>query len=118
MVHWSPAEVMLLLTDWLPRKAVLDASDRAALPEVLRRWVSFALTRRGLDKQWIAPVVAAVDEYLGDFRAAFDEETSWGPAKQIATALADRGVDLTDRAAVDDAVRALNAERLTQRLLL
>ena len=117
-LHWSPAEVMLLLTDWLPRKAVLDASDRAALPEVLRRWVSFALTRRGLDKQWIAPVVAAVDEYLGDFRAAFDEETSWGPAKQIATALADRGVDLTDRAAVDDAVRALNAERLTQRVLL
>jgi hypothetical protein len=29
--------VMLLLTGWLPRKAVLDADQRIALPDVLRR---------------------------------------------------------------------------------
>lgn len=92
-------------------------TDRAALPRVLRGWLSFALRRRGLDEQWIAPVVAAVDDYLDDFRAAFGDDTSWGPAKQIAAALTERGVDLTDRAAVDDAVRALNTERLAQRLL-
>lgn len=114
---WSPDEVMLLLTDWLPRKAVLDAAQRAALPDVLRRWVAYALGRRGVDARWITPVVDAVDAHLPAFQQAFDDGASWGPAKQIAAALTDRGIDLTDRQAVDDAIHALNAERLARRLL-
>ena len=42
---------------------------------------------------------------------------SWGPAKQITTALTDRGVDLTDRRADDNAIDELNAEQLAYRLL-
>ncbi|MFC5823044.1 hypothetical protein [Nonomuraea insulae] len=114
---WSPAEVMLLLTDWLPRKAILDAAQRTALPDVLRQWSAFALEQRGIDPRWITPVVDAVDDHLHEFRQAFDDDVSWGPAKQIAAALADSGVDLTDRQAVDDAIRALNAERLARGLL-
>ncbi|MFC4015730.1 hypothetical protein ACFOY2_51560 [Nonomuraea purpurea] len=114
---WSPTEVMLLLTDWLPRKAVLDAAQRTALPDVLRQWLTYALDERGVDTRWITPVVDAVDAHLPEFRHAFDDDTSWGPAKQIAAALTDRGVDLTDRQAVDDAIRALNAEQLARRLL-
>lgn len=34
-----PGQVGLFLADWLPRKAVLDAEQRAALPDVLRRWI-------------------------------------------------------------------------------
>ncbi|MFI7129202.1 hypothetical protein ACIBQ1_26110 [Nonomuraea sp. NPDC050153] len=114
---WSPAEVMLLLTDWLPRKAILDAAQRTALPDVLRQWLTYVLDQRGVDPRWITPVVDAVDVHLHEFRQAFDDHTSWGPAKQIAAALTDRGIDLTDRQAVDDAMRALNAERLAHRLL-
>jgi hypothetical protein len=114
---WSPGEVMLLLTDWLPRKAILDADQRSALPDVLRRWLTFALTQRDLDPRWITPVIEAVDTHLPGFREAFGDHTAWGPAKQIAAALTDRGVDLTDRQAVNDAVHALNAERLAQRLI-
>ncbi|MFC4114189.1 hypothetical protein ACFO0F_16420 [Nonomuraea zeae] len=114
---WSPDEVMLLLTDWLPRKAVLDAAQRAALPDVLRRWLAYALDQRGVDPRWITPVVDAVDTHLREFARAFDDDTSWGPAKQIAAALTDRGIDLTDREAVDDAIRVLNAEQLARRLL-
>ena len=116
-LHWSPGEVMLLLTDWLPRKAILDADQRAALPDVLCAWLRFALTREGIDPDWIRPVVAAVDTYLPEFRDAFGDETSWGPAKQIVTALTHRGVDLTDRDAVDQAIHQLNAENLAHRLL-
>jgi hypothetical protein len=116
-LHWSPTEVMLLLTDWLPRKAVLDPEQRAALAETLRRWVRFALTERAVDPAWIAPVIEAVDTFAPEFEAAFDDHTSWGPAKQIAAALTERGVDLTDREAVDQAVRALNAENLARRLI-
>jgi len=114
---WSPGEVMLLLTDWLPRKAVLDADQRNALPFVLRRWLTFALTQQGIDRQWISVVVDAVDTFLPEFHVAFDDETAWGPAKQVAAALAERGVDLTDRHAVDDAIRQLNAEQLAHRLM-
>ncbi|WP_293010601.1 hypothetical protein [Mycobacterium sp.] len=114
---WSPGEVMLLLTDWLPRKTILDADQRAALPDVLRRWVRFALTQHGLDPEWIAPVVDAVDTFLPVFHDAFDDETAWGPAKQIAAALTERGIDLTDRHAVDNAIHQLNAEQLAHRLL-
>jgi hypothetical protein len=114
---WSPREVMLLLTHWLPRKAILDPHQRKALPDTLRQWLTFALTQRGIDPQWITPVLEAVDTYLPEFRAAFDDHATWGPAKQIAATLADRGIDLTDRQAVDNAIHALNAERLAQRLI-
>jgi hypothetical protein len=114
---WSPDWVELFLTDWLPRKGVLDAVQRTALPEVLRRWVRFALHRRGVEPGWITPVVEAVDAHLPGFAEAFDDSSAWGPSKQIVAELAARGIDLSDREAVDDAVRALNAERLARYLV-
>jgi len=114
---WSPGEVMLLLTDWLPRKAILDTDQRTALADLLRAWLRFALTQRDIDPQWIGPVIDAVDTYLPVFHDAFDDETAWGPAKQIATVLTERGVDLTDRHAVDNAIHQLNAEHLAYQLL-
>jgi hypothetical protein len=59
----------------------------------------------------------AVDTYLPIFHDAFDNETAWGPGKQVAAALTERGVDLTDRHAVDNAIHQLNAEQLAHRLL-
>ena len=115
-LSWSPAWVGLFLTDWLPRKGVLDAGQRVALPEMLRRWIRFVLRRRGVAVEWITPVVEAVDTFLSEFTEAFDDIAAWGPAKQIAAELAARGVDLSDPEAVDGAVRALNAERLARRL--
>lgn len=40
-----------------------------------------------------------------------------GPLKHVVVELAKRDVDLTDREAVDDAIRALNAEQLARRLI-
>lgn len=114
---WSPGTTKLFLTDWLPRKAVLSAEQRARLPEALRRWVRFALDRRGVPAEWITPVVAAVDEWLPEFEDSFDEPSAWGPAKQIAAELTHRGVDMTDREQVRQAVAQLNAERLARSLL-
>ena len=114
---WSPGAVGMFLTDWLPRKALLDAEDRAVLPDALRSWVRFALERRGVADEWITPVVDAVDMWLPEFEAAVDDESAWGPAKQIAAELVARGVDLSDKDAVDDVVRQLNAENLARRML-
>jgi len=114
---WSPGQVGLFLADWLPRKAVLDAEQRAGLPDVLRRWIRYALERRAVDPVWISPVVEAVDTFLPGFEEAFDDAAAWGPAKQIAAGLAARGIDLSDSEAVDGAMRGLNAERLARRLI-
>ena len=113
---WSPQAVAMFLTDWLPRKAVLDPAQRQALPTALRQWIRFALHRRGVAPEWIEPVVAAVDTWQPAFEEAFDDKAAWGPAKQVVTALEERGIDLTDRGAVDAAVRGLNAENLARRL--
>ncbi|GLW32983.1 hypothetical protein [Actinoplanes regularis] len=113
---WSPGQVGLFLADWLPRKAALDAEQRAALPDVLRRWIRYALERRAVDPEWIGPVVEAVDKFLPAFEEAFDDTATWGPAKQIVAELTARGVDLSDSEAVEDAMRGLNAERLARYL--
>jgi hypothetical protein len=55
--------------------------------------------------------------WLSEFEVAVDDEASWGPAKQIAAELETRGVDLTDKAAVEDVIRQLNAGNLAKRLL-
>ncbi|GGN20862.1 hypothetical protein FHR83_002068 [Actinoplanes campanulatus] len=113
---WSPGQVGLFLADWLPRKAALDVEQRAALPEVLRRWIRYVLERREIDLEWISPAVEAVDTFLPSFEEAFDDTAAWGPAKQIAAELTARGVDLSDSEAVEDAMRGLNAERLARYL--
>jgi hypothetical protein len=73
---WSPGEVALFLTDWLPRTAALDAGRRAALPGILRRWLGLVLRRRGVEPEWVAPVVEAVDTHLPAFTAAFDHRSA------------------------------------------
>ena len=91
--------------------------QRADPPDVLRRWLRFALTQRDTSPEWIGPVLDAVDTYLPVFEDAFDNETAWGPAKQVAAALTERGIDLTDPHAIDNAIHQLNAEQLAHQLL-
>nr|BFE63967.1 hypothetical protein GCM10020063_084930 [Dactylosporangium thailandense] len=98
------------------RKAFLDADGRLALPDALRGWLRFALERRGVADEWITPVTAAVDTWLPQFEHAVDDETSWGPAKQIAAELKARGVDPRDSDAVDEVIGRLNAEHIANRL--
>lgn len=113
---WSPGWVAMFLGDYLPRKVVLDAEQRAALPEALRRWVRFALDRRGVEARWIQPVVAAVDEYLPEFEENIDDANSWGLAKTVVAELEEHGVDMDDREAVEQGIRQLNAIRLARTL--
>lgn len=61
-------------------------------------------------------MIEAVDDCREEFDEAFDDDSAWGPAKMLAGELERRGVDMTDRAAVDEAVNAVNAERLARML--
>jgi hypothetical protein len=117
VLAWSPGEVELFLTDWLPRKVLLDREQRAAVPAVTREWVQFALARAGVERRWIDPVVAAVDEHAEGFAASYDDESAWGPGKQIVADMVARGVDVTDKDQMEIAIREYNAEQLARRAL-
>jgi hypothetical protein len=112
---WSPDWVELFLVDYLPSRELLNAAERRVLPDTIRRWVHFVLTRRGVDDRWIEPVVAAVEEHLPAFEAAMEDES--GPAKQIAAELAARSVDPQDKALVNQVISELSAQRLARQLL-
>jgi len=117
VLAWSPGEVERFLLDWIHRKVILEPEVQHHVPQVLRAWVDFALTRRGLAREHIAPVVEAVTELEDDYAEALTDSARHGPAKEIVTRLMAAGVDLTDRDAVDGAIGEYNAEQLARRML-
>jgi hypothetical protein len=54
---------------------------------------------------------------VGDYSLVVLAAAVVRPARQVAAALTGRGIDLTDRYAVDNAIHQLNGEQLAQRLL-
>jgi len=108
-LRWSPTVIELFMLDYLPRKITLSADEIDVLPEVLTAWVRFALTKRGLEEQFIEEAAQAVDDFAGEFREAMDDEGNFGPAKSIFRALKADGVDVLDQDAVDAWLKDFNS---------
>ena len=100
------------LLDYLPRKVSLGLGTVAQLPAVLRAWVRFALTKRGLEERWIVETQRAVDRLANEFRRAMTDSKHFGPAKLLGNAILADGVDPLDQAAVDEWIREFNARPL------
>ncbi len=65
---WSPHWVARFLLDHVPNRLPnLSDDDAAVLPDVLGRWVAFALERRGVPTHWITLVVEAVEQLRDPF---------------------------------------------------
>lgn len=82
---------------------------------MLRAWVRFALTKRGLEERWIAETEHAVARFEGPFRQAMTDQGEFGPAKVLGHAMLADGVDLTDQAAIDRWIDGFNARPLAER---
>lgn len=117
VLAWNPGEVSRFMLDWVHRKVLLEPECIDALPTVLDAWVRFALRRRGLAAEHIAPVLDAVAEAKDEFYDLSTDESAGGPAKEILTRVLADGVDLHDRDAVDRVIGAYNAEQNARRLL-
>ena len=117
-LHWSPIVVELALTDWFPRKFTLDDVDIERLPIVLRAWLRFTGSERGLSTSAIAEMLAAVDEFEPEYRKAMRDPTRAGPAKSIAMLMASDGVDLADAEAVQQWIDAFNERPEDERIRL
>ena len=110
---WSPGAVGHFLDHWLETADALADDEFAAVPDVLAAWVRFALTTRGLAAEWVDRAVEVVEASRPDFEAG-NEQTLWGPAREVAAQLRARGVDLADHDAVAAALKDINAEFLAQ----
>ncbi len=117
VLAWNPGEVERFLLDWVHRKVVLDGEAAVAVPDVLRAWVVFALGRKGLADEDIAPVVAAVDELHDDYLDEAADGSDHGPGAEIMARILAGGVDLEDSDAVGRVIGAYNAEQNARRLL-
>lgn len=116
VLAWSPQEVDRFMLDWVPRKVILDRADHAALPEVLRAWLPFALRRRGLAPEHITPCVEEVGHCEEPYAESYDDESSWGLSRQVVSSLLADGVDLSDKDSVEQGMRAYNAQQLARSL--
>jgi len=114
-IRWSPIVVELFMLDFLPRKAILNTAEIRAVPDVLRAWVRFALTKRGLDERWIVETEEAVTRFAPEFRRAVTDQRSFGPAKAMANAMLSDGIDLMDQDAVDGWIAGFNERPLEER---
>lgn len=114
-LRWSPTVVELFMLDYLPRKVSLSRGEIEALPKVLTAWVRFALTKRGLEEQFVAEAVQTVEDCTDEFREVIEDEGNFGPAKALLQELQADGVDVTDQKAVDAWLAEFNARPIEQR---
>jgi hypothetical protein len=101
-------------TQWLPRKATLDAAHIRALPDALKRWVRAAGRKEGLAASAIE-TMAAIDRFGREFQRAMRDPSRFGPARSLVDAMTAEGVDLTDQAALAAWIEDLNSRPVAER---
>lgn len=114
-LRWSPIGVELFMMDYLPRKVALEETEIRDLPAVLRAWVRFTLSKRGLEERWIEETEAAVDELAPEFREAVTNPDNFGIAKAMVSSMIASGVDPTDQQAIDEWVEEFNRRPFEER---
>src|SRR4051794_24207131 len=107
-LRWSPVVVEIFMTSWLARKVTGYPELFARIPEVLPDWVNYAGRRNGVPAAPLREAIAAVEEYRAEMLAVVEDPEAWGPAKTLAVAALQAGVDLTDEAEVERFIQRYN----------
>ena len=109
-LRFSPVMVEMFCLDWAPRKIAMDGDAFTLLPDVLAAWIRFVGRRRGLPEPAVSEAVEAAYEYAPEMIELSQQPEVWGPAKTMALAIEQQGVDLTDQGALDDFVAEVNRQ--------
>ncbi len=107
-LRFSPVMVELFCLDWAPGRVAIDGDGFTLLPDVLAAWIRFVGRRRGIPEGAIAEAVHAAHEYAPEMIELSQDPELWGPAKTVALAIQQRGIDITDQAALDDFLEEVN----------
>ncbi|KRF17009.1 hypothetical protein ASG90_06645 [Nocardioides sp. Soil797] len=101
-LRWSPVNVEMLLTDWLPRKVMADPEFLAKAPRLLRGFIRFCHRERRIPTELTASTLASVDRWEPDYQRAIRSDRPQGPAALVARLLDQDGLDTDDRFFDDD----------------
>jgi hypothetical protein len=107
-LRFSPVMVEIFCLDWAPRKIAQDGDGFTLLPDVLAAWIRFVGRRRSIPEESIRTAVDAAYEFAPEMIELAQEPEAWGPAKTMALAVRQRGIELSDQAALDDFVDEVN----------
>lgn len=107
-LRFSPVMVEIFCLDWAPRKIAADEDAVRLLPDVLVAWIRFVGRRRGIPEASIGEAVEAAYGCAPEMIELSQDPANWGPAKTIALAVHQRGIDITDKAALDDFIAEVN----------
>lgn len=83
-LRWSPVAVELLLSDWIPRKIVAPPAFLSLAPDLLRAFIVYAHTRRGIRPGLTAETLAAVDTWEPEYQATIGGPRPQGPLALLA----------------------------------
>ncbi|MDN5914455.1 MAG: hypothetical protein L0I76_05000 [Pseudonocardia sp.] len=78
-LRWNPVSVEILLTDWVPRKIVAPVAYLDRVPDLLRALIRFGHRELGLRASLTVGVLAAVEEYEGEYRETIRRKRHQGP---------------------------------------
>lgn len=107
-LRFSPVMVEIFCLDWAPRKIAQDGDGFTLLPDVLAAWIRFVGRRRSIPEESIRTAVDAAYEFAPEMIELAQDPEAWGPAKTMALAVRQRGIELSDQAALDDFVDEVN----------
>ncbi|SNR31140.1 DUF6398 domain-containing protein [Blastococcus mobilis] len=83
-LRWSPASVEILLADWIPRKIVADVDYLAKAPDLLRAFIRFAHTERGIRAELTTETLGAVDFWEPEYQQTIRSPRPQGPQALLA----------------------------------
>jgi hypothetical protein len=107
-LRFSPLMVEMFCLDWAPGKVAIDGDGFMMLPDVLVAWIRFVGRRRGIPEEAIAEAVEAAYEHAPEMIELAQDPEEWGPAKILVLGIQQRGIDPTDRAALNAFVDEVN----------
>ena len=107
-LRFSPVMVEIFCLDWAPRKIALDGDAFTLLPDILAAWIRFVGRRRAIPERSIGESVDATYEFAPEMIELSQDPEAWGPAKTMVLALQQRGIDISDQAALNDFVDEVN----------
>ncbi|MDQ1417957.1 MAG: hypothetical protein QOF81_3570, partial [Acidimicrobiaceae bacterium] len=107
-LRFSPVMVEMFSLDWAPRKIPASEDAFTLLPDVLAAWIRFVGGRRAIAEESISEAVEAVYRYAPEMIDLSLDPTNWDPAKTIALAVQQRGIDITDRVALGEFMAEVN----------
>ena len=83
-LRWSPVNVEILLSDWFPRKILAEPDFLSQLPGLLRAFIRFSHSERGIRPSLTAQTLAAVDLWEPAFQRTIRSSRLQGRAALIA----------------------------------